>query len=349
MRIITILSLFTFLATSVSQAQISDYYNDAIDLSDDELKTALHNIIDGHQQFPYSSGGTDTWDILKQTDRDPDNSQNVILIYTGNSVNGAQEFNGGSGWNREHVWPQSRGNFGTSPGPGTDTHCLRPSNIQVNADRGSKFFANCVNCTPVINQGQETGNFIDEPNSSFEPRDAIKGDIARMLFYMAVRYEGGSGPDLELIDNILVEGNNPPLMGVVSDLLEWNEEDPVDDFEINRNEVVFGYQGNRNPFVDHPELAEHIWGDLMGETWPFTMSTFTETPRVFNVYPNPTDGNITISGKWESAWVFDVTGQQVAAFSDGSETDLEGFSKGMYTLIILGSSGEKEVTRIVKQ
>ncbi|MFN2424669.1 MAG: hypothetical protein ABR572_12935, partial [Cryomorphaceae bacterium] len=113
--------LSAFMAT----AQISDYYTPAINLADEDLRDALHNIIDGNQYFPYSSGGTDTWDILKQSDRDPDNSQNVIQVYTGRSINGPQEFNNNNGWNREHVWPRSRGAFDTSTGIGTDVHNLK--------------------------------------------------------------------------------------------------------------------------------------------------------------------------------------------------------------------------------
>jgi endonuclease I len=94
---------------------------------------------------------------------------------------------------------------------------------------------------------------------SFEPRDEVKGDVARMIFYMAVRYEGFNG-EIDLEINELVD-NNAPNIGILSVLLQWHLDDPVDDLERTRNDLIFGYQGNRNPFIDHPEFANLIWGN----------------------------------------------------------------------------------------
>ena len=106
--------------------------------------------------------------------------------------------------------------------------------------------------------GQIPGSSLN--NSLFEPRDEVKGDVARMLFYMAVRYEGyDEYLDLELNENILDRSDISPFHGKLSLLLEWNLLDPVDDFERQRNEVIFGYQGNRNPFIDYPEFANMIF------------------------------------------------------------------------------------------
>ena len=113
-------------ASSFSQVPVG-YYDSAEGLFGDELKNALYVIIKGHTEFPYTASTTDTWDILKESDNDPNNEDNVILFYTGWSVNAAQEYNNGSGWTREHVWAKSRGDFGTSLGPGTDAHHLRPA------------------------------------------------------------------------------------------------------------------------------------------------------------------------------------------------------------------------------
>jgi len=222
----------------------------------------LNSIIKGHTKFPYSSGGTDVWDILKETDKDPNNPANVILIYTGESVNGAQEYNNGNGWNREHVWAKSHGNFGTSPGPGTDIHHLRPANIQVNADRGNKWFGNCS--VPHFYGGVATGNYFDDVKHLWQPRAEVKGDVARMIFYMATRYEGQNGePDLEVIDYLPANNNTAdPVHALLSNLLEWHLEDPVDAWERNRNDIIYyNYQQNRNPFIDKPEYAQLIWGD----------------------------------------------------------------------------------------
>src|SRR5690606_27997060 len=109
--------IYYLLSCTAIIAQIPDgYYDSTIGLSDENLKSALREIIKGHIEFRYTSKETDTWDILKETDKDSNNPDNVILFYSGRSVNAAQEFNGGKGWNREHVWSKSHGNFKTAPG-----------------------------------------------------------------------------------------------------------------------------------------------------------------------------------------------------------------------------------------
>ncbi|PDY46995.1 endonuclease I family protein [Bacillus pseudomycoides] len=224
------------------------YYNQAIGKTGSELKKELHNIIDHHTKISYSA----VWEALRDTDEDPNNKNNVLLLYTGRSQG---KFTNGSGvdnWNREHVWAKSHGDFGTAAGPGTDLHHLRATDVSVNSSRGNLDFDN-----GGVNHPEATECKYD--NDSWEPRDSVKGDIARMLFYMAVRYEGDSGEvDLEL--NERVNNNKDPYMGKLSVLLKWNEQDPVDDIERKRNEVIFTkYQHNRNPFIDHPEWANEIW------------------------------------------------------------------------------------------
>lgn len=338
---LTVFSAFT------ATAQISVYYNSALDLADEDLKEALHNIIDGNQFFPYSSGGTDTWDILKQADRDPENAQNVIQIYTGRSVNGPQEFNNGNGWNREHVWPRSRGAFDTSTGIGTDVHNLKPSDIDVNQARGNRVFANCIDCTEVISDGLATGSFLDNTNGTFEPRDAVKGDVARILFYMAVRYEGDGDPNLTLVDNLLPQGSSTPFMALLGDLLEWNAEDPVDEFETNRNEVIFDFQGNRNPFIDHPELAEHLWGDLQGFTWPFTVSTHTaRAAEPLRVFPNPAHTEIRLNASFEQALIYDLRGRTVGRYRGNRTMDISNLTDGLYLLQVERTGLPPEVLKL---
>ncbi|MET7637956.1 endonuclease [Streptomyces sp. NPDC005438] len=225
-----------------------DYYKDAIGKTGDELKTALNGIISNNEQLSYD----EVWDALKVTDEDPDNSSNVIELYSGESVSKDNNGGGSGQWNREHVWAKSHGDFGTATGPGTDVHHLRPADVTVNSTRGNKDFDE---------GGEEVegapGNYTD--NDSFEPRDEVKGDVARMILYMAVRYEGNdSYPDLEPNDE--VENGKNPLHGRLSVLKEWNEADPPSDFEKNRNEVIFEqFQKNRNPFIDHPEWVADIW------------------------------------------------------------------------------------------
>lgn len=240
------------------------YYDAAQGLAGDSLKTALHNIIKNHTTYPYTATGTDVWDILKVTDRDTIDTNNVILLYSGWSVNGAQEYNNGAGWTREHVWAKSRGNFGTSQGPGTDVHALRPVDVTVNSARNNRWFAECD--VPYVDGDGPTGSFTSTSGWFWKPRDEVKGDVARMIFYMAVRYEGGGGePDLEVIDSIPSDNSTlEPVHAKLSDLYQWHLDDPVSDWERNRNNIIYyDYQHNRNPFIDHPEFAESIWGLIL--------------------------------------------------------------------------------------
>lgn len=225
----------------------STYYAPAVGKSGTALRTSLHDIIDDHTKLSYDA----VWTALKDTDQDPANSANVIELYTGRSI--SKSLNGGStgNWNREHVWAQSRGGFTTSAGPGTDLHHVRPEDVTVNSIRGNKDFDNggtavsgCADC------------WTD--GDSFEPRDAVKGDVARMLFYMAIRYEGDDGfNDLEMSSTV---GTSSSRIGDLETLLAWSAGDPVDAFEMRRNDRIHSqWQGNRNPFVDHPEWAAAIW------------------------------------------------------------------------------------------
>jgi endonuclease I len=227
----------------------ADYYADAEGKTGEELKTALHTII---SKDVTTLSYDEVWDALKETDKDPKNDSNVILLYSGKSD--PADNNGGdeSNWNREHVWAKSHGDFGTRNGPGTDVHHLRPTNTKVNSIRGSKDFDM---------GGEEVegapGSFTDE--DSFEPRDEAKGDVARMILYMDVRWEGDDDfPDLEANDE--VDNGSKPNIGRLSVLKQWSEEDPPDDFEKNRNDVIFDkFQHNRNPFIDHPEWVGEIY------------------------------------------------------------------------------------------
>ncbi|MFE2458012.1 endonuclease I family protein [Streptomyces sp. NPDC059402] len=226
----------------------STYYQDAIGKTGDSLKSSLHTIISDQTKLSYSA----VWDALKVTDQDPANSGNVVLLYSG--ISRSKSLNGGDtgDWNREHVWAKSHGDFGTSTGPGTDIHHLRPEDVRVNSVRGNKDFDN--GGSGFTDSG---GSLTD--SDSFEPRDAVKGDVARMIFYMAVRYEGDDGfADLEV--NGQVDNGSNPYIGKLSVLKAWNDEDPPDAFEKRRNQVIYDeYQHNRNPFVDHPEWVESIW------------------------------------------------------------------------------------------
>ncbi|VAW45545.1 Extracellular ribonuclease precursor [hydrothermal vent metagenome] len=268
-----------------------DGYYDSADATDaTTLRNSLHEIIDDHVSFPYSSSSTDTWDLLSFADQAPTlddcpkNPGQVIeyvwMVYQNNDYcfkgGGIQEYN------REHTWPQSygfsSGALGDNNTARTDVHHLMLSDVGYNGDRGNLYFDNCsaacneratdVHENPNPGGGDVGGgsgvypgnsNWFD--SNSFEVWNFRKGDIARAMFYMDVRYSGdiAGEVDLELTDNASLILVGDPYMGLLSTLLEWHAGDPVDDIEINRNSYIFTQQLNRNPFIDHPEWVECIF------------------------------------------------------------------------------------------
>lgn len=246
----TICFLLVLWSTTVAFGQIPPgYYDSAAGLTGQPLKNALNDIISGHMELSYSA----VKQALKSTDEDPSNSNNVILLYKGTSLSKSSFGGGADDWNREHVWAKSHGDFGNAAPAGTDLHHLRPTDASVNSSRGNKDFD--LGGNP---HSEATGCSSD--SDSWEPRDEVKGDVARMLMYMAVRYEGELGEvDLELNDQ--VNNGTTPFHGKLSTLLNWHQNDPVSSFEENRNNVIYSnYQSNRNPFIDHPEYVNLIWG-----------------------------------------------------------------------------------------
>ncbi len=207
---------------------LSTYYDEAEGLYGGTLFDALHTIINtGFVGVTYG----DARYILDDTDEDPDNPDNIILIYRATSV--SENWDQGDTWNREHVWPQSflgEGANNTTVNIASDLYNLMPANPSENTSRSNQPFS--------------------ELGLGYEPRDEVKGDIARALFYMALMYD-----ELNLVNTLPSIYN----MGYLSELLQWHIDDPVDAFEMNRMDIIAGEQHNRNPFVDYPQFVELIW------------------------------------------------------------------------------------------
>ncbi len=321
--------LFVFLVFSISElyAQIpTGYYDAAQGKTGAQLKAALHNIIKNHTEYSYSA----LWNILSATDEDPNNHNNVILIYTG--ISRAKTKHGGNigDWNREHVWAKSHGGFGKTPPAGTDVHHIRPADVKVNSLRGNLDFDNGGTLVPGTDS-------CYRDSDSFEPRDAVKGDVARMIFYMATRYEGGNGePDLEVVN--YVNTSPKPEMGKLSTLLKWNAQDPPDNFERNRNNIIDkDYQHNRNPYIDHPEYIQSIWGGP---------NAIKKNPELFlSVYPNPVVNRLTIeSGEQQTMnfKLFNNLGQVVASgeiLNGRNRINLNNKTPGLYFLRLTEENG----------
>jgi endonuclease I/chitodextrinase len=253
------LLLLVLLIYGTLYAQTPAYYNDVnLNLTGQNLKNELETkIVATHTNFlSYTPG---VWTALQQADLDPNNSNNVLLIYGYDDTDGDLKTDrsrsktangGGSGeWNREHTYPKSLGNpnLGTS-GPGSDAHHLRASDIQMNASRSNRIFAAGNGNASITSQGY------------FYPGDEWKGDVARMMMFMYVRYGSRCLPSNVGFGNAVAGDVN-----MIDLFLQWNAEDPVNVFEDNRNAVIEGIQGNRNPFIDNPALATQIWGGPQAE------------------------------------------------------------------------------------
>lgn len=273
------------------------YYSSLEGLSGAALKQALQDII-ANPSVVRVHNYDDVWDILKTSDQNPENSNQVWLIYTETprSKIDLQLGNSNVGkWNREHIYCQSRGGFSTGTdyltpfsdgitiwtattgandiGAGVcDAHHIRAVDGQENSSRNNR------------NYGVDYNGPIATPTTTW------KGDVARACFYMAVRYDGLN----------VVNGNpNENSIGQIGDLatlLTWNQTDPRDDFEMNRNNYIYTWQVNRNPFIDYPNLADYIFGANFGQPW---FSTLSNTDFVLNkvtIYPNPTKDYFIVSG-----------------------------------------------------
>ena len=294
---------YTFSFTTIGTSL--DYYQGVDTSSPAALRTFLHNLIDDHTAYRYSIGtntcdeqspttqACDVWDIVELTEQDPTESNKVLDVYRNRKYVKITDRSGNTGpttYNREHTWPNSLG-FGDLGGvdvndnpfsPYTDAHMLYASASDHNSDRGNKPYDDCAGCTSVnatdLNHGRGGPSFPnlfrlpDGNQGSYEVWVGRKGDVARAILYMDVRYAGGTHangqvePDLIATNNraqIVGTGNGViaamAYMGILDTIIAWHFADLPDMGEVNRNDIVFRFQGNRNPFIDHPEYVACIF------------------------------------------------------------------------------------------
>ena len=310
--LLLLLSFFT----AVCFSQVPDYYNGIdFDKTGDELFAALAaRIIATHQGIPYTSSSTDVWDACKLADEDPEISSNVLLIYgfDDNDDNPStdrtrdkdlQDSGGGIGvWNREHVFARSLASpslVTDNPGPGTDVQNLRPADRDRNSLRSNRKFTD------------GSGNSYVAGNGGWYPGDEWKGDVARIIMYMYLRYHGNGSSIAETNCYPIDVGIGNPLeidSKMIDLFINWNVEDPVSDFERNKNEALAEIQKNRNPFIDNPYLATLIWGGLAAEDlWWSGNSSDTEPP---SIPTNLVASNIT-DESFELSWTASTDNNEV--------------------------------------
>ena len=253
----------------------SGYYDTASGLTGTELRQALHNIIDGHIAIKYDDlydaySGTGEYDGYTPTDKRPNNT--VWDMYAEKS-DGTYEYSyrydiskdkcgnySGEGdcFNREHSWPGSW--FNNKYPMYTDLFHVVPTDGYVNNRRSNYPYGEVNSPTWTSTNGSKLGNNSYSYSGAytgtvFEPPDHFKGDFARIYFYMCTRYYTEDG---YFITNNMIEGANLKPWALAM-MKEWHLNDPVSQKELDRNDAVYAIQGNRNPFVDHPEWVCDIW------------------------------------------------------------------------------------------
>ncbi|GEJ45674.1 MULTISPECIES: endonuclease [unclassified Chryseobacterium] len=300
-RILSFFLLSVTLISALAQAP-AGYYNQAAGLSGAALKTALKNIIsNGHVDHGYNG----LWTGYATTDRDYfyENDGTILDIYSENP-SGPDQYSytygtnqcgtystEGQCYNREHVVPQSL--FSSASPMVADIHFIRPTDGKVNGMRSNYPYGIVGNASFVSKNGSKLGTSISAGYSGtvFEPIDAFKGDIARMILYFVTRYED------KLVNftsgGMLANSTFPGLQPwALNQYLAWHAMDPVSPEEIARNNASYAYQGNRNPFIDHPEYVAQIWGTPVVDTQAPTAPTNV-------IANNPTSNSIAVS--WTAA------------------------------------------------
>ncbi len=322
------------LVASVGKSEIpSGYYSSCEGLSKSALKSALYDKIKNHTRISYGSGTSKTWGAFWYTDLRSDGTW--WDIYTDDKVS-ASEGSAGSGMNIEHTMPKSW--WG---GTKNDAYCdivhLMPVNGTVNSRRSNYPYAE-VASESWSNERSKLGS----PKSGqgggsstvFEPDDEYKGDLARTYFYMATCYQ-----NLTWVKNgeyTLETGTYPTLKDwAIEMFLEWHRNDPVSQKELDRNEGVYLKQGNRNPFIDHPDMVEHIWGNLQSIGWQEgeTPEPPSEDPELISPTPQNTYavGNVAYG---ESATIeIPIIGRN---FSHTALAEISGQDAKLFKLVFAG-------------
>ena len=339
--------MFIFFCFSVSRGQIPSYYqNINLNLTGDQLKNELSNLISTtHQtQLEYTSSvSVDTWDVIKISDVFSSDTSKVLLIYGYNDNDASVENDRTRAkslschtsscyglWNREHVFPKSLAspNLVTNfPGAGTDVHNLRACDYSTNASRSNKKY------------DAGNGNSSSNNQGNWYPGDEWKGDVARIIMYMYLRYPNQCEPTSVGVGTQLFSPN-----GDMPDLfLNWNFSDPVSEFEETRNNSIANVQGNRNPFIDNPYLATLIWnGPAAEDKWASANSTKNYESENFELRLNPLNNEIIIDNLdlniFLSLELINMNGQ-VIKFSKNNTIRTQDLATGIYILKIATKYG----------
>jgi endonuclease I len=323
----------------------SGYYNGTENLQGEELKSTLKNIIDDHDALSYSA----IWNAFYDTDAKPNGkvwdmysdvpNGTPPYEYTFGSDQCGNYSGEGSCYNREHSFPKSW--FDDASPMITDLFHIVATDGYVNGQRGNYPFGETGSASWTSLNGSKVGtsNYPGYNGTVFEPIDEYKGDFARGYFYMATRYED----QIADWNSPMLDGTQYPAFSewALNLLLEWHADDPVSEKEINRNNAVYTYQNNRNPFIDHPEFVNLVWG---GETPSVAFSSdpplFVTEGSLYEYNISASGGNggdITISCPQKPDWLAFTGGENGTALLSGIPDNSD---VGLHEIILEATDGE---------
>ena len=317
----------------------AQYYDNVLSLQGNDLLYGLRSLISTNTNTNYDAAKLQLFQHV-------DNYGGyVTCIYSGINYNISSSYNGSSDPNTEHTYAQSWFSTPSTSIKKADIHHLFVSTMQINSSRGNLPFDDVANhSTANVYYATSPWQSYRGNNSSgiqvFEPADETKGNVARAILYFYVRY-----------NDPLVQGG----VDMLPTLLLWHEDDPVDALEVARNQAVYQYQSNRNPFIDHPEFAQRIWN-------PTALEDETLAPdfnlQMLSPYPNPGRGLVTVAYSLKTPGiikteVFNLKGQLVetleaAAVDSGSHSitwNSARYQSGVYLIRV--STGTESITKKV--
>lgn len=351
------------LAPLLSDAQPAGYYATADHLEGQALRVALMNIIRAHTELTYTPG---LWNAYYTTDKKPNGK--VWDMYSDvpggtpayeyslgtNQCGSVSPTAEGSCYNREHTWPQSK--FGSSSPMQTDLFIVYPSDYFVNSERGNLPYGKVGVTTRTFTNNSKLGSniYAGAPTGNcYEPIDSFKGDLARTYFYISTCYRNDSAKFVSW--EMATQVNLKPW--AVQMLLEWHHNDPVSKKETDRNNAVYALQNNRNPFIDHPEYADCIWGN--GNCPRLGISTIEDKSSRFTLFPNPAENEVTLAmapahqnGRREFR-LYSMTGAIVSAHVIDNNTDkltiaISGLPSGLYLAQLITNTGAENQKLLIR-
>lgn len=348
------------LLSFVSFAQIPTGYYDSATGTGYTLKTQLYTIINPHTVISY----TGLWDLYYTSDVRTDGKvwdiySNCNFIFGTFAATGGNQDNGTGGsvecdkYNREHTFPKSW--FGGTVTPMyTDGFHVMPTDKKDNSMRGNIPYGKVGTSTFTTSNGSKIGNCIT-PNAPasltvFEPADQYKGDIARNYFYMATCYQNliSGWQNIDPNGAKVLDGSSDKVyqQWYLDLMYSWHLADPVSQKEIDRNNAVYAVQGNRNPYIDHPEWVQKVWGAVLSN------KTFDSLLATISVYPNPSKSNkinIESEAELEEIQLVNINGQIVQKIDHPKANQkvytLENLKQGVYFLKL--NSHDKSTTKKV--